>query len=79
MVEVYKIGKVNIVIGGIGVIINIVMVKLLDNEGFIVMVGVKVVYDIINRMGDDVILEVLIIISYVNDDVIWGVSIVVIY
>lgn len=75
VVEVYKIGRVSIVIGGIGVMINICMVCFFDvfEIGFMVSVGVKVLYDIINCVGDDVIFEVLGYINYFVDDEKFGV------
>lgn len=74
VVEVYKIGCVSIVIGGIGVLINICILCLFDvvEIGFIVSVGVKVLIDIINCVGDDVIFEVLGMINFVSDDEIFG-------
>lgn len=77
LVEVYKIGKVNIVLGGIGVIININIVCFLDNLGLIINVGVKVMYDIINCVGDDIILEILGIFSWIDEEVKFGVLFIV--
>lgn len=78
-IEVYKISQVNVFSGGIGVIINILMLCLFDYEGVVVSVGVKVVFDRSQLFDNDLILELLGIFSYISFDRIFGVGVSVSY
>lgn len=69
-IEVYKIGCVVVLFGGIGVIININMLKLLVQGNDCVFIGVKVMKD---ESGDGVILELSGVVNWVNDDGNFGV------
>jgi TonB-dependent receptor len=73
-VEVYKTGKANIATGGIGATINIKTARPFDNDETIANVGVKLVNDSTNRVGDDFTPEVSGIFSFANDDKTWGVG-----
>ena len=73
-VEVYKTSKANISTGGIGATINIKTARPLDNDQTVANLGVKVVNDSTNRVGDDFTPEVSGIFSYANDDKTWGVG-----
>ena len=72
--EVYKTGRASIATGGIGATINVRTAKPLDNQGMVANVGVKLVNDTTNRVGDDVTPELSGIFSYANDAQTFGVG-----
>lgn len=65
--EVYKTGRASIATGGIGATINVTTARPLDNQGLVANVGVKLVSDTTNNVGDDVTPELSGIFSYAND------------
>ena len=67
-VEVYKTGRADIATGGIGASINVRTARPLDNDGFVLNLGVKAVNDTTNRVGDDVTPEISGIFSYATDE-----------
>lgn len=73
-IEVYKISQVQVFSGGIGVMINILILCLFDYVGIVVNVGVKLVFDQSQLFDNDLILELLGIFSYSNLEKIFGVS-----
>jgi TonB-dependent receptor len=73
-VEVYKTGRANNATGGIGASINVRTARPLDNDGFVLNIGVKAVNDTTNRVGDDFTPEASGIFSYATDDKRFGVG-----
>jgi TonB-dependent receptor len=73
-IEVYKTGRADIPTGGIGATVNILTAKPFDNDGLIVNVGGKGVYDESSTFDSEVTPEVSGIFSYTSDDRKWGVS-----
>lgn len=73
-IEVYKTGRADIPTGGIGASVNIRTARPFDNDGFVVNVGGKGVYDDSAPFDSDVTPEFSGIFSYTSDDRVWGVS-----
>lgn len=73
-VEVYKTGKANISSGGIGASINIKTNRPLEATELTASVGVKLVNDTTNRVGDDVTPEISGIFSWADDSEMFGVG-----
>ncbi|HEU4484483.1 MAG TPA: TonB-dependent receptor [Povalibacter sp.] len=72
--EVYKTGRADMSTGGIGATVNVRTVRPFDNDGMVLNLGAKGIYDTHVDAGDDVTPELSGIFSYANDDKTWGVS-----
>ncbi|HEY5809759.1 MAG TPA: TonB-dependent receptor, partial [Povalibacter sp.] len=72
--EVYKTGRADMSTGGIGATVNVKTVKPFDNDGMVLNLGAKGIYDTNVDAGDDITPELSGIFSYANDDKTWGVS-----
>ncbi len=73
-VEVYKTARADVSSGGIGATINIKTARPLDNDGMVLNVGAKGVYDESSPFESEVTPEVNGIFSYANEDKTWGVG-----
>lgn len=73
-VEVYKTSKASIATGGIGGTVNIKTAKPLEDPGYKLSLGAKMVNDTTNVNGDDYTPEVSGIFSWTDDSETWGVS-----
>lgn len=71
--EVYKIFMVVNLSGGLGVMVNIVIIKLLVQLGECYLFMVKVCYDELVEKGDIVILEIVGVYSNIFNDDMFGV------
>ncbi len=78
-IEVYKTGRASIATGGIGATVNIKTGRPLDSDGIVANVGLKLVNDSTNRVGDDVTPEVSGIFSFANDSRTFGVGVTASY
>jgi TonB-dependent receptor len=73
--EVYKTSRASIATGGIGATINVKTARPLDGDaGLNANVGVKLVNDTTNRVGDDITPEVSGIFSFANDAQTFGIG-----
>ncbi|HKE94269.1 MAG TPA: TonB-dependent receptor plug domain-containing protein, partial [Povalibacter sp.] len=72
--EVFKTGRADMSTGGIGATVNVKTVKPFDNDGMVLNLGAKAIYDTNVNAGDDLTPELSGIFSYANDDKTWGVS-----
>ncbi len=73
-VEVYKTARADVSSGGIGATINIKTARPLDNDGMVLNLGAKGVYDESSPFESDVTPEVNGIFSYANESKTWGVG-----
>ena len=73
-VEVYKTARADVSSGGIGATINIKTARPLDNDGMVLNVGAKGVYDESSPFESEVTPEVNGIFSYANENKTWGVG-----
>jgi TonB-dependent receptor len=73
-VEVYKTGRADIATGGIGASINVRTARPLDNDGFVMNIGAKLLNDTTNREGDEVTPEVSGIFSYATENKMFGIG-----
>ena len=73
-VEVYKTARADVSSGGIGATINIKTARPLDNDGMVLNIGAKGVYDESSPFDSEVTPEVNGIFSYANEDKTWGVG-----
>ena len=73
-VEVYKTARADVSSGGIGATINIKTARPLDNDGMVLNVGAKGVYDESSPFESEITPEVNGIFSYANEDKTWGVG-----
>lgn len=73
-VEVYKTGRADVPTGGIGATVNIKTARPFDNEGLVMNVGAKGVYDDSAPFDNEVTPELSGIFSYASDDRTWGVG-----
>ena len=71
-VEVYKTARADVSSGGIGATINIKTARPLDNDGMVLNLGAKGVYDESSPFESDVTPEVNGIFSYANESKTWG-------
>jgi TonB-dependent receptor len=78
-VEVYKTGRADVATGGIGASINVRTARPLDNEGFLLNLGIKALNDTTNRVGDDFTPELSGIFSYATDNKMFGVGLTASY
>jgi TonB-dependent receptor len=73
--EVYKTGRASIATGGIGATINVKTARPLDGDaGLNANIGLKLVNDTTNRVGDDITPELSGIFSYANDGQTFGIG-----
>ncbi|HEY6642750.1 TonB-dependent receptor [Povalibacter sp.] len=72
--EVYKTGKADMATGGIGATVNVKTFRPFDNDGMLLNLGAKGIYDTNVDAGDEITPELSGIFSYANDDQTWGVS-----
>jgi TonB-dependent receptor len=72
--EVYKTGKADMATGGIGATVNVKTYRPFDNDGLLLNVGAKGIYDTNVDAGDSITPELSGIFSYADDDKTWGVS-----
>jgi TonB-dependent receptor len=72
--EVYKTGKADMATGGIGATVNVRTIRPFDNDGMVLNVGAKGIYDTNVDAGDEITPELSGIFSYASDDRMWGVS-----
>ena len=73
-VEVYKTARADVSSGGIGATINIKTARPLDNDGMVLNIGAKGLYDESSPFDSEVTPEVSGIFSYANEDKTWGVG-----
>jgi len=73
-VEVYKTGRADMPTGGIGATVNVKTARPFDNDGLVMNVGAKGVYDESSPFDNEVTPELSGIFSYANDDKTWGVG-----
>jgi TonB-dependent receptor len=73
-VEVYKTARADVSSGGIGATINIKTARPLDNDGMVLNIGAKGVYDESSPFDSEVTPEINGIFSYANEDKTWGVG-----
>jgi TonB-dependent receptor len=78
-VEVYKTGKANIATGGIGATVNIKTLKPLEDPGLQGSVGLKLMTDTTNRIGDDWTPEISGLFSWTDDAETFGVGLTLSY
>ncbi len=72
--EVYKTGRADMSTGGIGATVNVKTVRPFDNDGTVLNLGAKAIYDTNVDAGDDFTPELSGIFSFANDDKTLGVS-----
>jgi len=73
-VEVYKTSRADMPTGGIGATVNIKTAKPFDNDGLVMNVGAKGVYDDSSPFDNEITPELTGIFSYTSDDKTWGVG-----
>src|SRR6185503_4283648 len=73
-VEVYKTSRADLPSGGIGATVNIKTARPFDNDGTVLSVGAKGVYDESAPFDNEISPEVSGIFSMTNDDKTWGVG-----
>ena len=73
-VEVYKTSRADLSSGGIGATVNIKTARPFDNDGTVLSVGAKGVYDESAPFDNEISPEVSGIFSMTNDDKTWGVG-----